>query len=65
MLRSRDGTVNWGTYSSPVPGSVNLTEVSHGGTLLNSSNVSGAAGKINSTFNLPNGTPAIKIRQQN
>jgi hypothetical protein len=65
MLRSRDGTVNFGTYSSPIPGSVNLTEVSHGGTILDSSNVSGIPGRINSSFTLPNGTSAIKIRQQN
>ena len=65
MLRSRDGTVNFGTYSSPIPGSVNLTEVSHGGTILDSSNVSGIPGRINSSLTLPNGTSAIKIRQQN
>ncbi len=65
MLRSRDGTVNFGTYASPVLGSVNLTEVSHGGTTLNESNVNGAAGHVNSTFNLHNGIPAIKIRGQN
>jgi hypothetical protein len=64
MLRSRDGSLNFNSYSSPVLGSVNLTEVSHGGTTLNSSHFSGANGHIDSSITLPNGTSAIKIRGQ-
>ena len=64
MLRSRDGSLNFNSYSSPVLGSVNLTEVSHGGTTLNSSHFSGTNGHINSSITLPNGTSAIKIRGQ-
>ena len=64
MLRSRDGSLNFNSYSSPVLGSVNLTAVSHGGTTLNSSHFSGANGHIDSSITLPNGTSAIKIRGQ-
>lgn len=64
MLRSRDGSLNFNSYTSPVLGSVNLTEVSHGGTTLNSSHFSGTNGHIDSSITLPNGTSAIKIRGQ-
>jgi len=64
MLRSRDGSLNFNSYSSPVLGSVNLTEVTHGGTTLHSSHFSGVNGHINSSITLPNGTSAIKIRGQ-
>ena len=64
MLRSRDGSLNFGTYDSPTVGGVNLTEVSHGGTTLNSSHFNGVNGHIDSSITLPNGTSAIKIRGQ-
>jgi hypothetical protein len=64
MLRSRDGSLNFNSYASPVIGSVNLTEVSHGGTTLNSSHFNGVNGHIDSSITLPNGTSAIKIRGQ-
>ena len=31
-LRSRDGTLSFDTFSTPVVGAVNLTKVSHGGS---------------------------------
>jgi hypothetical protein len=62
MLRSRDGTLHFNTFNSPKVGSVNLTNVSHGGTTLNEGMFSGSAGHINSGITLPNGTPAVKIR---
>ncbi len=62
MLRSRDGTLHFNTFSSPKVGSVNLTDVSHGGTTLNEGMFSGSTGHINSAITLGNGTPAVKIR---
>ena len=34
MLRSRDGSIHFDTYSNPTVGGVNMTNVSHGGTTL-------------------------------
>ena len=65
MLRSRDGTLHFNTYSNRVVGGVNLTNVSHGGVDLSPSHFDGGpAGHIDSTISLPNGTSAIKIRKQ-
>ena len=33
ILKSQNGTVHFDTYSSPTRGGVNLTNVSHGGTV--------------------------------
>jgi hypothetical protein len=62
MCRSRYGTLHFNTYSSPVVGSVNLTDVSYGGTTLNEGMFSGSSGHINSGITLQNSTPAVKIR---
>jgi hypothetical protein len=65
MLRSRDGTVHFNTFTNRVIGGVNLTDVSHGGTNLTRGHFdNGPAGHIDSTISLPNGTSAIKIRKQ-
>ena len=45
-------------------GSVNLTNVSHGGTILTESHFDGVAGHHDSSIRLPNGTAAVKIRKQ-
>jgi hypothetical protein len=65
ILKSRDGTVNFpDTFSNYKVGSVNLTNVSHGGTVLTESHFDGVAGHHDSSIRLPNGTAAVKIRKQ-
>jgi hypothetical protein len=65
ILKSRDGTVNFtDTFSNYKFGSVNLTNVSHGGTVLTESHFDGVAGHHDSSIRLPNGTAAVKIRKQ-
>lgn len=69
MLRSRDGSVHFGTYSSPVVGGVNLTDVTHGaingGQALQASDFDGTTvGHINSLHALGNGVSAIRVRAQ-
>ena len=64
FLKSQNGTVHFDTYSSPTRGGVNLTNVSHGGTVLSESHFDGVAGHHDSSIRLPNGTAAIKIRKQ-
>ena len=64
ILKSRDGSKYFDTYSSPVVGGVNLTNVSHGGTVLTDAHFDGVAGHHDSSIRLPNGTPAVKIRKQ-
>lgn len=62
MLRSRDGLPTFGSDARAV-GHVNFIEnVKYGETLLKTDHFGGAAGHVNSTFLLPNGNPAIKIR---
>ena len=64
MLRSRDGSLHFDTYASPVVGGVNMTNVKHGSTTLNRAHFDGIAGHHDSSILLPNGTPAVKIRKQ-
>ena len=64
ILKSRDGSKHFDTWSSPVVGGVNLTNVSHGGTVLTDAHFDGVAGHHDSSIRLPNGTPAVKIRKQ-
>ena len=64
ILKSQNGTVHFNTYSSPTRGGVNLTNVSHGGTVLSESHFDGVAGHHDSSIRLPNGTAAVKIRKQ-
>ena len=64
ILKSRDGSVHFNTFSAPVVGGVNLTKVSHGGTELTQSHFDGVAGHHDSSIRLPNGTAAVKIRKQ-
>ena len=64
ILKSQNGTVHFNTYSSPTRGGVNLTNVSHGGTVLTESHFDGVAGHHDSSIRLPNGTAAVKIRKQ-
>ena len=65
ILKSRDGTLHFDTYSSPTVGGVNLTNVRHGSTVLSSNHFDGGpAGHIDSTISLPNGKSAVKIRKQ-
>jgi hypothetical protein len=65
ILKSRDGTVNFpDQFSNYEVGSVNLTNVSHGGTVLTESHFDGVAGHLDSSIRLPNGTAAVKIRKQ-
>lgn len=63
MLRSKDGTLYF-DQASPVVGAVNMTNVSHGDTVLQRSHFDGIAGHHDSSILLPNGTPAVKIRKQ-
>jgi hypothetical protein len=64
MLRSRDGSLFFDTYSSPVVGGVNMTNVKHGTTTLALDHFDGISGHHDSSILLPNGTPAVKIRKQ-
>ena len=64
ILKSKNGTVHFDTYSSPIVGGVNMTNVSHGGTVLTESHFDGVAGHHDSSIRLPNGTAAVKIRKQ-
>jgi len=66
MLRSQKGTLDFGTFSSPTIGGVNLTNVKHLGISpdrsLQQSDFSGSNGKWNSTTTHNNGTPALRVR---
>ncbi len=69
MLRSRDGSLHFGTYGSPVVGGVNLTDVTHGaingGQALQASDFDGTTGgHIDSLQALGNGVSAIRVRAQ-
>jgi len=64
ILKSRDGTLHFNTYSSPVVGGVNLTKVKHGATTLEKSHFDGIPGHHDSSIQLPNGKAAVKIRKQ-
>jgi hypothetical protein len=64
MLRSRDGSLHFDTYSTPVVGGVNMTNVMHGSTILALDHFDGISGHHDSSILLPNGTPAVKIRKQ-
>jgi len=64
ILKSKNGSVHFDTYSSPIVGGVNLSNVSHGGTVLTESHFDGVAGHHDSSIRLPNGTAAVKIRKQ-
>jgi hypothetical protein len=64
ILKSRDGTLHFNTYSSPVVGGVNLTKVKHGATTLEASHFDGIPGHHDSSIQLPNGKAAVKIRKQ-
>jgi hypothetical protein len=64
ILKSRDGTLHFNTYSSPVVGGVNLTKVKHGATTLEESHFDGIPGHHDSSIQLPNGKAAVKIRKQ-
>ena len=69
MLRSKDGSLHFGTYSKPVVGGVNLTDVTHGaingGQTLQASDFDGTTGgHIDSVGVLGNGIPAISVRAQ-
>ncbi|MFL2938109.1 MAG: hypothetical protein ACJZ7A_03320 [Opitutales bacterium] len=69
MLRSKDGSLHFGTYSKPVVGGVNLTDVTHGaingGQTLQASDFDGTTGgHIDSIQALGNGIPAISVRAQ-
>ena len=52
MLRSRDGSIHFDTYSNPTVGGVNMTDVSHGGTTLQRSHFDGIAGHHDSSIRL-------------
>jgi hypothetical protein len=69
MLRSNDGSLHFDTYSKPVVGGVNLTDVTHGaingGQALQASDFDGTTGgHIDSVGVLGNGIPAISVRAQ-
>ena len=64
MLKSKDGTLHFDTFSAPQLGGVNLTNVRHGSTTLEKKHFDGVPGHHDSSIILPNGTPAIKIRKQ-
>jgi hypothetical protein len=64
MLKSRDGTLHFDTFTAPQLGGVNLTNVRHGSITLEKNHFDGVPGHHDSSIILPNGTPAIKIRKQ-
>jgi len=64
ILKSEKGSIHFDTFLAPEPGGVNLTNVSHGGTVLTDSHFDGVPGHHDSSIRLPNGKAAIKIRKQ-
>jgi uncharacterized protein YggL (DUF469 family) len=64
ILKSRDGSLHFDSYSAPIVGGVNMTNVSHGITTLNSVHFDGVPGHHDSSIRLPNGKAAVKIRKQ-
>jgi hypothetical protein len=65
MFRSRDGTVDFDTYTNPTVGAVNFTKVSYEGQgEITKDHLLEVNSGFNSNFILPNGTPAIKVRKQ-
>ena len=64
ILKSRDGSLHFDSYSAPIVGGVNMTNVSHGITTLNSGHFDGVPGHHDSSIRLPNGKAAVKIRKQ-
>ena len=67
-LRSRDGTLSFGTFDTPVVGAVNLTRVSHGaingGNALTSENFNPTSVGHKSDTTLGSGHNAFTISSQ-
>ena len=65
MFRSKNGEVDFDTYSNPTVGAVNFTNVSYEGQgKITQDSLNEVSSGYNSKFSLPNGTPAIKVRKQ-
>ena len=62
-LRSRDGTIGFNQFATPIIGGVNLTNVKHGATLLEQNSFNGGPGYWATNKSLPNGTPAVQIKK--
>jgi hypothetical protein len=62
-LRSRDGTIGFNQFNSPIVGGVNMENVKHGSTLLQQSSFRGLPGYWATDKKQPNGTPAVQIRK--
>ena len=64
-LRSRDGTIGFNNFSTPILGGVNMTNVKHGSNTLALSQGSfhGIPGKLATHKVLPNGTPAVQVKK--
>ena len=64
VLRSQNGTLHFDTFTSPIVGGVNLTNVKHGNDTLSQGSFAGKNGNwatsgIDGTH--PNGTPKVKV----
>ena len=62
-LRSRDGTIGFNQFATPIIGGVNLTNVKHGATLLEQNSFNGGPGYWATNKALPNGTPAVQVKK--
>ncbi len=62
-LRSRDGTVGFNNFSTPILGGVNMTNVKHGSNTLAQGSFHGIPGKFATHKVLPNGTPAVQVKK--
>jgi hypothetical protein len=62
-LRSRDGTIGFNQFATPIIGGVNMTNVKHGSTTLEQSSFNGGPGYWATKKTLPNYTPAVQIKK--
>jgi hypothetical protein len=62
-LRSRDGTIGFNQFATPIIGGVNMTNVKHGTTTLEQSSFNGGPGTWATNKVLPNGTPAVQVKK--
>ena len=61
VLRSQNGTLHFDTFTSPMVGGVNLTNVKHGSDILTQDSFAGKNGNWATGGTHPNGTPKVKV----
>ena len=61
VLRSQNGTLHFDTFTSPIAGGVNLTNVKHGSDILTQDSFAGKNGNWATGGTHPNGTPKVKV----